>query len=279
MKPAGKRSDHHPALTENGKAVVFAGEVVGEVNQIRYWDFESQKEEELRGVNSNKFTQMAPTYCRSRQLIAFETWTHPSSRGRWDIAFYSLRYRKPLLFPLLNLEQRGARKPVLSGNGSTLAYVAQVRQPRGDLLDRTRTSFTSTNIELYDLDREAISTPPKLNSNGMDTEPSLDETGQLVAFVSDRDGGQGGRDIYLYDRKARSLVTLPGLNSAGHEQSPSLSADGRFIAFVSERLRSAGERDIFLYDRKTETLIDTPGLNSARDEYDPCLIVLRTAQE
>jgi Tol biopolymer transport system component len=105
-------------------------------------------------------------------------------------------------------------------------------------------------------------------------QPALSGDGRLVAFVSNRPGGQGGRDIYLYDRSPKKFLPLPGLNSEADEQSPSLSADGRYLAFVSERIGGAGERDIYLYDRETHKLLPTPGLNSKEDDFDPCLMVL-----
>jgi Tol biopolymer transport system component len=108
----------------------------------------------------------------------------------------------------------------------------------------------------------------------MDTEPSLNADGTLIAFVSDRPGGSGGRDVYLFDRRADRLLPLPGLNSPAHEQSPALSPDGRFLAFVSERLAGAGERDVYLYDRQSQKLLATPGLNSKQEDFDPCVVVV-----
>jgi Tol biopolymer transport system component len=49
-----------------------------------------------------------------------------------------------------------------------------------------------------------------LNSKEMDVEPALSGDGRLIAFVSDRPGGSGGRDIYLFDRGAGQLLLLPG---------------------------------------------------------------------
>jgi Tol biopolymer transport system component len=108
----------------------------------------------------------------------------------------------------------------------------------------------------------------------MDMQPSLSTDGRLVAFTSDRPGGEGGRDIYLYDRSAKQFLPLPGLNTEAHEQSPALSADGRYLAFVSERLGGTGERDIYLYDRQTQKLLPTPELNSKDDDFDPCVMVM-----
>jgi len=61
-----------------------------------------------------------------------------------------------------------------------------------------------------------------MNSPSADMQPALSGDGRLVAFVSDRPGGKGGRDIYLFDRSAKKFLELPGLNSEAPEQSPSL---------------------------------------------------------
>ena len=98
----------------------------------------------------------------------------------------------------------------------------------------------------------------------MDTEPAIRHNGRFIAFVTDRPGGEGARDIGLYDRHTSQLVPLPGLNSVGQKQSPSISSDGRCIAFVSKRLEGEGERDIYVYDRETEVLFSLPGLNATR---------------
>jgi Tol biopolymer transport system component len=142
-----------------------------------------------------------------------------------------------------------------------------------------------TDLCLYDR-REAKLVPVAgLNTKHTELEPSLNADGNLIAFASERPGGEGGRDIYLFDRGAGKggagkggggkYVSLPGLNTAAHEYSPSLSPDGRYIAFVSERVDGVGERDIYLYDRKVGKLLSTPGLNSKTEDFDPCVITVK----
>ncbi|MCH8910568.1 MAG: PD40 domain-containing protein [Chloroflexi bacterium] len=113
---------------------------------------------------------------------------------------------------------------------------------------------------------------PGLNSDHYDASPSLSQDGRLVAFESDRPGGQGRSDIYLYDRDTQSLLSLPNLNSALNEGSSSISGDGRFIVFTSSQPADSGSgrTDIALYDRQTESLVSLPNLNSPEyDEYAP----------
>lgn len=266
VTPGSKRSDHHLSLSSDGNWGVFAGEVVGQVNQIHQWDFEKKKLASLPSLNITATVQMAPSYISQSPttgLIAFEAWKRPTGSGRWDVFFYDVATDSFVDLPGLNTAKFDERKPALSTDGKWLAFTTN---------ESVRKSLT--DIRIYNRRKQRVVDLPGLNSDSMDTEPTLSRDGRLLAFISDRDQRAGTRDVYLYDRLQAKLLPLPGLNSSGQEQSPSISADGRFIAFVSERLDGAGERDIYLYDRETRKLITTPGLNSPGDEYDPCIILL-----
>ena len=41
-----------------------------------------------------------------------------------------------------------------------------------------------------------------------------------MAFVSERVGGEGERDVYLYDRQTQKLLPTPGLNSKTEDFDP-----------------------------------------------------------
>lgn len=262
VTPGSKRSDHHLSLSTDGRLGVFAGEVVGKVNEIHLWDFDKKAARPLPSLNVTTTAQMAPVF-HSSGLITFEAWRRPGSYGRWDVLMYDVAAKQLVDLPRLNSAKFDERKPSISQDANWIAYTTN---------ESIKTSLT--DIRLYDRRSERVLELPSLNSIHMDTEPSISQDGRLIAFVSDRPGGAGARDIYLYDRELERLVPTPRLNSAGQEQSPAISADGRFIAFVSERLTGAGERDIYLYDRSTQSLVATPDLNRPGDEYDPCIITL-----
>ncbi|MBU1171666.1 MAG: hypothetical protein KKD44_19100 [Proteobacteria bacterium] len=109
-----------------------------------------------------------------------------------------------------------------------------------------------------------------LNSLGDDRFPTADETGDLIAFQSNRPGGMGGWDIYLW-RKGEGLLTYPNLNSTGDDADPSLSGDGRYLVFYSNRDGGVGGWDIYLYDIENRVFVDTPGLNSTALDRTPTL--------
>jgi Tol biopolymer transport system component len=264
------RSDHHPALSRDGKQCVFAAEVVSKVSTILSWDVAAKKTIPLTELSKTPNAQMAPTLSGDGNLLAFEAWNRTGSPGRWDILLFDLKKKSFVDLPNLNTTRDDERKPAFSQDGRWIAYTTNADDGAGQ-----------SDVRLYDRNSASLFSLPKLNSPYTDTEPAISGDGRYIAFVSNRPRvgktNAGTRDIYLYDRKDERLVSLPGLNSAGHEQSPSLTADGRHIAFVSERLDSAGERDIYIYDRQSSTLLPTPNLNSPMDEYDPCIIHIGTA--
>jgi Tol biopolymer transport system component len=65
---------------------------------------------------------------------------------------------------------------------------------------------------------------PGLNSEAAEQSPALTADGRFLAFVSERLGGHGERDLYLYDRVAQKLLPTPGLNSKQDDFDPSLLA-------------------------------------------------------
>ena len=83
-------------------------------------------------------------------------------------------------------------------------------------------------------------------------ETSLTERfdGRERVFVSDRPGGQGGRDLYrtvlLPDGTWSEPLNLGRrINTSGEEESPVLSADGRFLVFSSNGHQGMGGFDLF----------------------------------
>ncbi len=108
---------------------------------------------------------------------------------------------------------------------------------------------------------------PGLNSPGNEEFPSLNRDASLLAFQSDRRGGENGVDVYVWRRDA-GLLDPPGLNTPANETHPVLSADGRLLAYESD---ADGNLDLRLYDLARQQPVDMDFLNSPVADYRPAL--------
>jgi len=78
---------------------------------------------------------------------------------------------------------------------------------------------------------------------------------RTLYFVSNREGGQGGNDIWASDRKCKTCkwekpynLGVP-INTAAAEGAPTLSHDGRMLFFFSTREDTKGLADIYVSHR------------------------------
>ncbi|MFH0896275.1 MAG: OmpA family protein [Bacteroidota bacterium] len=98
------------------------------------------------------------------------------------------------------------------------------------------------------------SVPTKLNtpvnSKAWETHACLSPDGATLYFVSDREGGYGGRDIYKSEKKGSGewgpVINLgPAINTAYDEDSPFILPDGVSLYFSSQGHESMGGFDIY----------------------------------
>jgi hypothetical protein len=93
-----------------------------------------------------------------------------------------------------------------------------------------------------------------VNSLSNDRGPSFSRDGKFLYFSSDREGGQGGCDLYIARRQGEGWGTPEPLgldvNTASDELGPSLSPDGGRLFFSSDRA-GKGE-DIFVANKVVE---------------------------
>ena len=123
------------------------------------------------------------------------------------------------------------------------------------------------DIFLYDADLGGFRLLKGLhNSAFSDSSPALSRDGQLIAFVTGRDGA-GTSSIYIYERISCSLLSTPGLRT-GHESEPTFTGDTRRLAFVRDTL---GRRRIRLVNGGSIAFQALPGLdtNAAYDDWSP----------
>jgi tetratricopeptide (TPR) repeat protein len=89
-----------------------------------------------------------------------------------------------------------------------------------------------------------------INTTAWETHATISSDGNTLFFVSNRDKGNGGRDIYRCVKMpngewSKALNLGPTINTPWEEDSPFLSADGRTLYFASQGHTSMGGFDIF----------------------------------
>ena len=91
---------------------------------------------------------------------------------------------------------------------------------------------------------------PEINSSKWETSACLSPDGNTLYFVSNREGGLGGKDIYR-SRKINEKWSVaenlgPKINTPYDEESPWLHPNGKDFFFSSQGHRSMGGFDVFL---------------------------------
>ena len=89
-----------------------------------------------------------------------------------------------------------------------------------------------------------------VNSKYWETTANLDLYHNILLFVSDREGGYGGRDIWMVKKLPNGNWTKPQnlgepINTEYDEESPYLHPDGKTLYFSSVGHKSMGGFDIF----------------------------------
>jgi outer membrane protein OmpA-like peptidoglycan-associated protein len=87
-------------------------------------------------------------------------------------------------------------------------------------------------------------------STTWESQPSISNDGKTLYFVSDRQGGHGGYDIYKSIKNEKGEWGYPVnlgivINSSGNEKSPFIHPDGKTLYFSSDGWPGLGGYDIF----------------------------------
>lgn len=103
----------------------------------------------------------------------------------------------------------------------------------------------------------------QVNSDRWDSQPSINCDGQALYFVSNREGGQGGTDIWVSykreDGKWGEAYNLgPTVNTPEDEEAPFIADDGVTLYFASNGHPGFGDQDIFFVKRKSDGTWGTP---------------------
>ena len=102
---------------------------------------------------------------------------------------------------------------------------------------------------------ENIGSP--VNSSSWEAQPSISPDGKTLFFVSNRDGGLGGKDIWISTQNSVGEWSKPinlgeNINSSGDEQSPFIHPDNQTMYFSSNGRTGMGQGDLFKASRNDD---------------------------
>jgi hypothetical protein len=157
-----------------------------------------------------------------------------------------LEFDQPQLVPGLSGEEEKDDDPALTLDLLTLYFNAQREGGQGkeDIWFAER----ATRDDAFSAPTPASA----LNSEARETGIALAPDGLSLWFSSDRDGGDGGLDIYLATRASLradwSIARVPELNSEGDDLVSSV-ADGERTLFLARRANDDDDYDLYVARR------------------------------
>lgn len=161
-----------------------------------------------------------------------------------------------------------------SSDGKAMYYTANINPKMND-----RGQAASSKLGIFSVMWDGIKwTAPQAfpwnDANWNTAHPCLDPTGTRLYFSSDREGGQGGSDIYyselINNNWSKPIALGRAVNTPGAELYPFVHESG-FLYFASDGHEGQGGLDVFmiaLQDGKLKGPVFAPkGINSTANDF------------
>jgi len=192
-------------------------------------------------INSSN-SEYLPQWTIDESKVIFTRRLHGQEdliEGIWDGKKYVTQAMTELNGPL----NEGAH--TISADGSILIYTYCDKRVGLGSCDLFRSSRQDDGTW-----SDPVNMGRRINTPSWDGQPSLSADGRFLFFVSSRDGGLGGRDIWASRREkggrwSNPINLGPNVNTAGNEASPFIHADGKTLYMRSNGRLSMGGYDIY----------------------------------
>lgn len=144
--------------------------------------------------------------------------------------------------PLNTVQNEGAQS--LSSDGSYMYFTACDRSGGLGSCDIFFSAFRDGKWSM------PVNLKSPVNTSYWESQPSVNATGEMLIFSSNRPGGAGGKDIWYTLYKSSGKWSSPKnlgsvINTPGDEMSPYIHFDGRTLYFSSDGRPGMGGLDIY----------------------------------
>lgn len=176
----------------------------------------------------------------------------PYERDFWESSLTGDFWQRPAKLSGSINTPTNEGSPSFTADGQTLYYAASDRRD-----SKGKSDIYSAKLEGVDWrGGEGIDFP--VNTKAWESHPSISADGKTLFFVSDREGGMGGLDIWMTSKDNQGFWRVPRnlgypINTKGDEVSPFIASDGMTLYFASNGLPGLGGTDMFVTRRIGET--------------------------
>jgi len=172
----------------------------------------------------------------------------PFERDFWESTLEGDFWRRPM--PVQGSLNTSANEgsPSLAADGQTLFFAAADRVD-----NRGKSDIYMARLQGKEWGAgQSIGYP--VNTGAWESHPSISPDGKVLYFVSDRDGGFGGLDIWMTELGSDGMWMTPvnlgaEVNTDDDEVSPYIASDGSTLYFASDGHPGMGGTDMFVTRR------------------------------
>lgn len=224
--------------------------------------------ENMGSVVNTEFGEFSPVISLDETSIYFTSTRIRKDSANWDVVDQNNgNYFNDVYVSYRGNDQQWMEPELLNIN-EVNSHTATINvSPDGQHLYLYVSEGNQGNVYESSLIGEIWGEPVKMsntmNSAAWETHVALSADGQTMYFVSDRDGGEGERDIY------RSIILPNGewskaqnlgdvVNTKYDEEAPFIHPDGRTLYFSSQGHSSMGGYDIFFTTLQEDGSWTTP---------------------
>ncbi|MDH5717406.1 MAG: hypothetical protein OEZ22_07180 [Spirochaetia bacterium] len=218
-------------------------------------------------AGSSEYNDIAPALSADKKICIFQSNRKPNSGSidLYETKYINNEWQEPVNITSINTEFFEGF-PALSADGNSLYFATNrgTKDKNNENLDIWISKRDKNDKWLHPVPIENI------NSEAYDAMPSISADGNTIYFVSKREGGPGGLDIWYSNKKKENSWESPkvleaNINSVYHEVSPVISASGKELFFASNKNEGFGGFDLYMSILDTTTNKYTTALNLGAD--------------